>query len=64
MASPTKTSRSRKLPSPRSKDLSNGSYAKNTKDSQNGIGDNASLQEFGKLLNFLLDNRQFIQHKQ
>ena len=51
----SKTSRNRKLPSPRGKDLSNGSYAKYRKDSQNGIGDNASLQEIGKLLSFLLD---------
>ena len=53
MASPTKASRSRKLPSPRSNDLPNGTYGKYTKDPLDGSADNgSSLQEFGKLLSY------------
>lgn len=55
MASPTKASRSRKLPSPRSNDFPNGTYQKYTKDPQDESADNgSSLQEFGKLLSLLL----------
>jgi len=59
MASPSKSSRIRKLPSPRKKDLStksDGSLTKYlTEASLNGMGDNGDIEENGKLFSLVLE---------